>query len=628
MGNGKKLFSFASHVLLFSIFVFSLTIVPGCVGKNSTGTGTNTGTNTGTPNSFSLNLSNTSVKSDNSDSSTVKATVLDNNNVPVKGIQVNFTATGGMISSASATTDENGEAAITFSSGTTEKKNQVVTIIASVTGLDSKQIPIVVTGTELQLSTDKTGLEVNASDTGARTATLTVTLVDASEVPIYDALVSISLDASSTGAVTFGSGLTTYQNSTDVNGKIEVKVNGTIAGDATVKVEALGATATQTYTVSLIGEAFKIASPTEDPYSLSTNTNLTITASAPNQTYVLFSATFGTLTGTNETGQAVKEPVSGGTASVKLSSTTAGIATVQASDFNDASIKDLMSVIISAPSSEASQVALQASATVVAPSTTDQSNTVTLTATVRNASGQVVGNAPVVFSIDNNTTTGGGETISPAVVYTNGYGIASTTFTSGSLSSDAAGVTIKAEVVGTPSASNEINIIIAGTAASLVIGSATDVSSINNDTAYQLAMSVLVADSNGNPMKNTTVNLKLWPIGYATGTDVETITGTYLNEDVNRNIIMDTGEDLNGDGQLTPPSSAAGSLPSTVTTDDNGVANFNLVYLKASAAYIAVEITASTLVLGTETQSVTKFWLNWAENDTEHLGASPYTAPL
>jgi len=141
-------------------------------------------------------------------------------------------------------------------------------------------------------------------------------------------------------------------------------------------------------------------------------------------------------------------------------------------------------------------------------------------------------------------------------------------------------------------------------------------------------MSVLVADSNGNPMKNTTVNLKLWPIGYATGTDVETITGTYLNEDVNRNIIMDTGEDLNGDGQLTPPSSAAGSLPSTVTTDDNGVANFNLVYLKASAAYIAVEITASTLVLGTETQSVTKFWLNWAENDTEHLGASPYTAPL
>jgi hypothetical protein len=576
------------------------------------------------PDSFSLSLSQTSVKSDNSDSSTVTATVLNKKMVPVQGTQVTFTATGGMISSDTAITDENGEAAITFSSGTTEKRNRVVTIIASITGFDDKQIPILVTGTELLLSSSETALEVNPSDPDTSTATLIVTLVDAGQASIYDALVSVSLDATSTGAVTFDSVDNTYQ--TDVNGKVEVGVTGTLAGDVIVKVEALGATATQTYTVDVIGEAFKIDSPTEDPYSLSTNTNLTITVNAPDQTNVLFSTTFGTLTGTTETGQAVKEPVSGGAASVVLSSPSAGVATVQASDYDDASTKDLMSVIISAPSSEASQIALQANANVVARSTEDLSNTVILTATVKNASDQVVGNAPVIFSIKSDTTTGGGETISPAVVYTDDYGVATATFTSGSLSSDADGVTVTASVVGAliPIESEPIAIVIGGTAASIAIGSATTVSSVNNNTAYQLAMSVLVADSNGNPMKNTNVSLKLWPTRYATGLNVLTIDGEYDNEDLNRNLILDPGEDLNGDGQLTPPSSAAGSLPSTVTTDDNGVADFKLVYLKDSASYIEAEVTASTLVLGTETQSVTKFWLPWMKTEQDSLGPSPY----
>jgi hypothetical protein len=88
---------------------------------------------------------------------------------------------------------------------------------------------------------------------------------------------------------------------------------------------------------------------------------------------------------------------------------------------------------------------------------------------------------------------------------------------------------------------------------------------------------------------------------------------------------MDTGEDTNGDGVLTPPSSAAGSLPRTVTCDENGVANFSLVYLKASAAWIEDEITASTEVLGTETKSTYRLWLPWLLTDPcESLPDSPY----
>jgi len=44
------------------------------------------------------------------------------------------------------------------------------------------------------------------------------------------------------------------------------------------------------------------------------------------------------------------------------------------------------------------------------------------------------------------------------------------------------------------------------------------------------------------------------------------------------------------DTVLTPVNSATGIIPRTVTTDINGVANFNLVYLKAHTAWITDEI--------------------------------------
>lgn len=107
------------------------------------------------------------------------------------------------------------------------------------------------------------------------------------------------------------------------------------------------------------------------------------------------------------------------------------------------------------------------------------------------------------------------------------------------------------------------------------------------------------------------------------------VTGTYDNEDNNKNLTLDPGEDTgtdpcHGDGELTPPGSAAGVLPGTVTTDDNGVANFDLFYLKQYAVWIIDEIAASTKVLGTETTSTLEFRLPYAKSDKLHLPDSPY----
>jgi hypothetical protein len=693
-------------------------------------------------------------------------------------------------------TDVNGQAKILFSSGTVEKKNQTVTITASVTGLASKQIPIQIVGTTVTLSSNATTLEV-----GGQAASLTATVRDAGGVAIFDAAVTFTIDPSSTGNVIFSQ--TTAQ--TDVAGQAVITVTGSGAGNVTVRADSLGATATIAYTVSNPGDAFGIIDPVQDPYSMRTRAaaaitgpsnqiafadsnpdtinradggdftadgfatgdrimvggsgsndgvytlsavapgtltvtgnlaaegagaqvtitnSVLITVRAPSQANVQFATTLGAWDNGGLVVNKAVDPVTDEVSAV-LSSANAGVATVQVSDAANPGINDSMTVVFSAPPSEAAQLALQASATVVAPSTGDTKNTVSLTATVKNAGGQVVGGAPVAFSIIN--PTGGGESISPVIVYTDNFGVAQSTFTSGSLSSGGQGVTVKAEVVGSPLIFDDVQIVIGGTAGSVVLGRSTKIESVENNTAYQLPMSVLVLDSNGNPVPGAIVSLGTWPASYTVGgwavnatpppaciptstytkvvtgvatpssvdftdnnpnldtitrpgsenfvTDgfstgnrirvvgvtpnigtytltlvtpttitlspgdnltteagvagitITTIPDVYPNEDVNRNLILDFGEDVNGDNELTPPNSSSGAVPAPVTTDETGVGNFNLVYLKAHAAWIETEITASVMVLGTETRSTLIFWLPFAEDDACDLPASPFTAP-
>jgi hypothetical protein len=592
---------------------------------------------TATPASLSLGLSQATVQSDNSDSATITATVLDANHAVVEGITVTFTSDGGQLSVPSIETNVDGQATVRFSSGTTDRSNRVVTITATVSGLSPKQIPVQVTGTTLSLSTDASSLEVGGSDT----ATLTITARDAGSIPIFDAELTISSSPTNIVQVTPTTG------STDVTGKLRVTVTAIQEGDTTVRVTGLGATGSQDYAVDVVGAVFTITNPTDDPHSASTADAVTVTVNAPTQTNVEFATTLGEWNGTGQKLRTIL--VVAGEASAVLTSTEAGTANILVSDADDPSTSDSLTVLFSAPSSEANNISLQASATVVAPSTGGVSNSVTLQATVKNATGQVVGGAAVAFSIED--PTGGGEFVSPPVAYTNDFGVAEATFTSGSLGSDAQGVTVRAEVVDNPAITDSIQIIIGGTGGSVVIGQSTTIFSINNDTAYRFPMSVLVSDANGNPLSGAVVTLNLWPTYYATGCWVEvagsTVPGnclvlTYtlypneddwygLGDDRYRNLVLDVGEDqgpdpFNPDEELTPALSAAGSVPGTVITDENGVGTFDLVYLKSSAAWIQVEITASTVVSGTENQGTLEFVLPWsqADADEQRLPHSPY----
>jgi len=223
------------------------------------------------------------------------------------------------------------------------------------------------------------------------------------------------------------------------------------------------------------------------------------------------------------------------------------------------------------------------------------------------------------------------------------------------------------------------NIKINQTAGSVVIGAGTTVGEpVPGGASYTLPMSVVVADSNGNPVQ-TTVTLSVWPLYYNTGywsgttTCEPVITAAWDNEDINRNLILDPTENVpyaaspytaatnqgfsitdtltvdgNGskifnvsprldagagasqdfvtDGILTPGNSAGGTLPATVTTDANGLANFTLTYAKQYSVWIKDEIKASTTVLGTETTSILPLPLPYlkADGDGCHLFSSPF----
>ncbi len=574
---------------------------------------------------ISLRTSRVTVQSDSSDSATITATVLDGNKAVMEGVTVTFSTNGGQISDSSVDTDENGQAQILFLCGD-DKTNQTATITAQVEGLDVVTIPIPIIGTTITFdSGDTTSIAIGESP-----EILTVWAEDAGGSPIRDA--SVTLSATPAGIVS----LSKDAGATDNYGKFEVFITGNQAGDVTVKVEALGTTATQTYTVDSPGAIFEIVIPEKNPCNLFTDQDLTITVNSPKGDHVQFATSVGLLSDDDESDQSVvTAKVSSGTASAVLSSSQAGIATVQVFDVVDgeiiSSITDSLTVAISTPWSGEGRISLQPSETVIAPSTGDISNSITLFATVKNLSDDIVSDVPVVFSIEDPTT--GGEYIFPVIAYTNEYGVATSRFTSGSLASDANGITVRAAVVGTEIEDDSVKIIIGGKAGSVTIGHSTKISANETDTYYILPMSVLVADSNGAFVSGATVSLNLWPsryhVGYWDRDEWVVVYTSYgnNNEDTNRNLELDTGEDLNDDGELTPPNSAAGTLPPTVTTDEYGVGNFNLVYLKNSAVWIEDEIIASTIVLGTETIATLTFTLPYMVGEEENLPACPYIAP-
>jgi hypothetical protein len=94
------------------------------------------------------------------------------------------------------------------------------------------------------------------------------------------------------------------------------------------------------------------------------------------------------------------------------------------------------------------------------------------------------------------------------------------------------------------------------------------------------------------------------------------------DEDLNRNGILDVGEDRNGSGRIEA-GNVASVAPGTVSTDAAGLATFDLTYAQAFANWVVVTIEARTSVAGTEFLETQDFLLPASVPDLTPPGSPP-----
>jgi len=180
---------------------------------------------------------------DGQSTATVTVTLLDENNQPIAGETVQFTATDGAISPDETTTDENGTCIATYTAGT---HAGVVTITATAPNKGVSETAQV-TLTPGPVDPDRSTLEVTPDEVSADdpTFTVTVTALDANDNPIPAAPVEIFVDDVSVGVV----------GNTGVDGvaatPITIPKPHTV-GARTISAAVNGTTLTQTATVTVV----------------------------------------------------------------------------------------------------------------------------------------------------------------------------------------------------------------------------------------------------------------------------------------------------------------------------------------------------------------------------------------
>lgn len=257
------------------------------------------------------------------------------------------------------------------------------------------------------------------------------------------------------------------------------------------------------------------------------------------------------------------------------------------------------------------------------PSNVPRNQTTEITAVVRDAANNLVKNVTVEFSLDDPST----GTLSSPTAVTNSQGVAQITYTASSQPSPTEGVAITGKVQGNPSLNSQAHVTVGGIAANIALGTGSQII-IKDESTYQLPFTVAVTDSAGNPVPDADVRLTLFATHYFEGT-FEAIAppGGCPNEDINRNDILDPGENTSvaAGGEQTLQPGRVATVPATVNLDPDGTGQFLVTYAKSFGEFVEVEITATVKVSGTETTAKSLFRLKVAENDVDNLpGISPF----
>ncbi|MDG0854640.1 beta strand repeat-containing protein [Roseateles puraquae] len=581
-------------------------------------------------------LNKTTMTNSGSDSITATVTTIDANRAVVGSVPVSFAVNGNALvtpggTSTNATT---GTQTAVITQGADSSVRAVTLTVTSGTISRAISFNIVQNSTSTNPQANDLTLTLSSSNidnSGSRTVTATATAVDNNRNALAGIPVQLSVSDSSAFIVS-------SSNQTNSSGQVSGTVSiGQDRSNRTVTVVATSGTLTRTAAFQITGARFSQASPVPAvasagaagtvQYLLSdVNSNpmpgVTITVSgngitsATGKTDLNGAYTFNYVApNAPGTTLVIKAAAGGADSTVNVTIPGGGSTTVP---------------VATTPVSKT----LNLSADVVTVNTGSTSNQVTLSAFFRDGANAPVSNVRVLFGVTGDNGTGSVASRNNTVL-SDLSGTASTTYSPGAVSSPTNGVTVLAcwkvsDFLATDTVSNcaaaggqllTTTLTIVSNPVSISIGTDNSIANGASTLTYVKKFVVLVVDSAGNPKSDVQITpsvdlggfgkgfwvydagLKLWlrddKSEYtitATGARVtsDTLRATCPNEDLNRNGVIDSGEDVNGNLQLDPRKSDVSiTLSGSTKTDSNGVAVLQLEYPKNLGSWVKYKITVT-----------------------------------
>jgi hypothetical protein len=546
---------------------------------------------------ITLLTSSPTITSDGLIPAEISAFVRNSGNQFVNSVPVTFSASSGGLLISQATTDTNGLAKASLSSaGDPTSRTITVTALA---GNVSATVAVNVTGSTLTVQ-GPAALTVN------QVGTYRIALRDSANHPIVGRVITVASKSTNT--------LSVASATTDSTGDASFTLTAINGGNDTITVNGLGLVATQAVAVN--ANTFAFTSPAADTEVLLTPATQAVSlrwlvSGAPVVGQpVAFATTRGTLS------VVTVNTDSTGTATTTVSASNAGGAVVTATAGSSTANLSLEFV-----ASTPAVIDVQPSLFSIGPNQTS-----TLTAVVRDAAGNLVKNKTVTFNLVDVT----GGTLSVGAAVTNSQGRAQTVYTASNTASANNGVKITASVQGFPAVTQQVGLTVARRELFLSLGTGNTVTE-PNAAQYQVPYIIQVTDANGNGVAAVPVSLRVLSQRYFKGTRVAgasswgtnyTIALGCADEDVDRDGVLDVGEDFNNNGRIEAGNIVSVS-PANGVTDANGFIQAQVYYPQEYAYYLSVALSASATVSGTEYVRTSTFVLPGASTDFNDLLVAP-----
>nr|WP_283629869.1 Ig-like domain-containing protein [Alteromonas macleodii] len=598
--------------------------ITAALGTGETGTTTFSATGSTTvreePASLELYANSIQLASSGSDEVELIALVKNEQSVLMEGIEVSFSAASGdgvelQLTQPETAADGTARAILTSQNNAS---NRTVTITAGAGGL-TQTVEITIAGTEVTINGASSVILNDSVD-------YTIRVQDSDGTSILNQNVTLSALNGTLSSTTVNTG---------ANGQATVSYTASTSGEDTITATALNAETS--FTVQVQQDEFNFVNLPTEEVPLGQTQTITVQWRQDNAPVVGQNVTFSASRGVIA-GNATVATDANGQASIDISANNAGISSITASA-SDGSGNVLVSALTQVEfiATTPHTLIADASPDIIGP----DGQTSTISAVVRDVDGNLVKNSVVNFSVSDVST----GFVSPSQATTDSKGIATTVFTSGSVSTqDAVGVT--AFVADDPAIDDEVVLTVGARAFDISLGTGNELEEATS-TSYLKRFGVFVSDSAGQPVSGVNLTASVAPVKYVNGGEYRTgfwvfdddasqwvaiVNQNCETEDVNDNGILDTtprDEDTNEDGMLTP--GLIGTIAfanGAAVTDENGYAELEYRYPRSYAIWYDAVISVFGQSTGSEASAKMRYTLSISADDVTDEGASPPANPF